>query len=304
MMKLFRALSLSVLSVSALPVLLPAQDASKPVSQGIVFKVEGGKAPMFLCGSVHLMQEQDFPLPAAYETAFKQSQRVVMEVPPDEMDPAKAQPALMKYAVIKDGKLEEKLSADTYKILQDWAKEKGVPLAGLVQFKPWLIALTITQHAYEESGMKADRGIDVYFRNRLEQEKKLGTGLETMDEQFRLLGGFSEVMQDQMVVQAIHEAKEAKEELAKLLEAWRAGDTEVVAKTMTESFAELPEMEKVLLRDRNLRWLPKVKQMLTEATPTMMLVGAGHLCGAESLVALLRKEGFVVTQVKRVPVGK
>jgi uncharacterized protein YbaP (TraB family) len=300
-MKLLLSLCLATLSFSSL---LPAQDGSKPVSQGIVFKVEGGTAPMFLCGSVHLMQAQDFPLPAAYEAAFKASQRIVMEVPPDEMDPAKAQPALMKYALIKDGKLEEKLSADTFKTLKGWAKEKGVPLEGLTQFKPWLVALTVTQYAYAESGMKADKGIDVYFRNRLDQEKKTGSGLETMDDQFRMLGGFSEEIQDKMVLQAIHEAKEAKEELAKLLQAWRAGDTEAIAKTMTESFAELPEMEKLLLRDRNIRWLPKVKKMLAESTPTMVLVGAGHLCGDESLVALLRKEGFLVTQVRRVPVLK
>ena len=57
-------------------------------------------------------------------------------------------------------------------------------------------------------------------------------------------------------------------------------------------------MGKLLLQDRNTRWVPKVKQLLTEATPTMVLVGAGHLCGKDSLVELLRKESFVVTQVK------
>ena len=284
--------------------LLPAQEAAKPVSQGIVFQVEGGKAPLFLCGSVHLMQAQDFPLPEAYEKAFKQAQRVVMEVPPDEMDPAAAQPVLMKYARIKEGTLEEKLSAETFKLLQTWAKEKGVPLAGLMQFQPWLVALTITQSAYEESGMKADQGIDVHFKNRLEKEKKTGTGLETMDDQFRMLSGFNAEVQEKMIVQSIHEAKDAKDELAKLLQAWRAGDAEGIAKTMAESFEELPEVGKLLLQDRNARWLPKVKQLLTESIPTMVLVGAGHLCGEGSLVALLRKEGFVVTKVKGVSVGE
>lgn len=284
--------------------LLPAQEAAKPASQGIVFQVEGGKAPLFLCGSVHLMQAQDFPLPEAYEKAFKQSQRVVMEVPPDEMDPAAAQPVLMKYALIKEGTLEEKLSAETFKLLQTWAKEKGVPLAGLMEFQPWLVALTITQSAYEESGMKADQGIDVYFKNLLEKEKKTGTGLETMDDQFRMLSGFNAEVQEKMIVQSIHEAKDAKDELAKLLQAWRAGDAEGIAKTMAESFEELPEVGKLLLQDRNARWLPKVKQLLAESTPTMVLVGAGHLCGEGSLVALLRKEGFVVSQLKGVSVGK
>jgi uncharacterized protein YbaP (TraB family) len=281
--------------------LLSADDLPKPVKpapQGIVFKVAGGKAPMYLCGSIHLMQKQDFPLPEAYETAFKQSQRLVMEVPPEDMDPLAMQPVLMKYALLKEGSLEDQLEPATYKALQAWAKEKEVPLAGLAKFQPWLVAITITQQAYEAFGMKADRGIDVYFKNRLEQEKKTGSGLETMDDQFRLLSGFSLKIQDQMILQSITEAKEADAELTKLLQAWRAGDTAAIAKTMEESFAEVPEVGKLLLQDRNARWVPKVKQLLTEATPTMVLVGAGHLCGKDSLVELLQKEGFVITQVK------
>ncbi len=297
-------LFLSLLSADDLP--KPAKPA-KPAPQGIVYKVEGGKAPMYLCGSIHLMQKQDFPLPEAYEAAFKQSQRLIMEVPPEDMDPVAMQPVLMKYALLKEGSLEDQLEPATFKALQAWAKEKEVPLAALAKFQPWLVALTVSQQAYEDFGMKADRGIDVYFKNKLEQEKKTCTGLETMDDQFRLLSGFSLKIQDQMILQSINEAKEANAELTKLLEAWRAGDTAALAETMAEGFADVPEVEKILLQDRNARWVPKVKQMLTEATPTMVLVGAGHLCGKDSLVELLRKEGFVVTQVKTeqaVQVGK
>jgi uncharacterized protein YbaP (TraB family) len=280
--------------------MLRADDLPKPAAPGIVFKVEGGKAPLFLCGSIHLMQPKDFPLPEAYESAFKSSERVLMEVPPEEMDPVKMQPVLMKYALLKEGALEEKLSPATLKALQVWTKEKGLPIASFAKFQPWLVAISITQHAYEAFGMKAEHGIDMYFKNRLETEKKSSAGLETLDDQFRLLSGFSLEIQEKMILQSISEEQEANVELAKLLNGWRSGNTEAIAKSMAESFAQLPEVGKILLQDRNVRWARKIQELLTEPTPTMVLVGAGHLCGEGSLVQLIRNAGFQVTQVQAV----
>ncbi len=277
---------------------LGSADPPPHPAQGLVFRVEGGQAPLYLGGTIHLMQPEDYPLPAAYETAFQACQQVIFEVPPAEMDPAKVTPVLQKYAFLNEGTLEERLSAPIYASLGQWAAEQHVPLSSFAHHRPWLVAMAITQQAYEAVGMKSDHGIDVYFSKRLTSEPKLSGGLETMDEQFRLLSSFSAEVQEQMILQSIAEAKLAHQELELLLAGWRAGQPEVIAKTMAESFATLPEVGKLLLHDRNLRWLPKLKTMLGAKTPTLVLVGAGHLCGEGSLVALLKTAGFTVTQLR------
>jgi hypothetical protein len=99
-----------------------------------------------------------------------------------------------------------------------------------------------------------------------------------------------------MVKQSITEAKTASVELEEMLAAWRAGDTAKLATVMEESFKDVPKVGELLLQQRNARWLPQVEAILKQATPTMIIVGAGHLCGKGSLVELLEKKGFRVVQ--------
>ena len=275
----------------------PEVQTPKPAAaKGIVFKVEGGSAPLFLCGSIHLMKEEDATLPAAYETAYKASEKIVMEVPPDDLSPANVNKAMMKYAFFEKGELDDVLTAETKTLLAGWAKENGVPLSSLKTSRPWLVSLMITQQAYAAIGMKEEIGIDIQFTKRAKKDKKPGSGLETIDDQFKMLSGFDQETQDEMVKQSITEAKTASVELEEMLAAWRAGDTAKLATVMEESFKDVPKVGELLLQQRNARWLPQVEEILKQATPTMIIVGAGHLCGKGSVVELLEKKGFRVVQ--------
>ena len=53
----------------------------------------------------------------------------------------------------------------------------------------------------------------------------------------------------------------------------------------------------LLLRDRNIAWLPAIKENMT-ARPCMIAVGCRHLLGSDGLIALLRREGYNVKPVK------
>lgn len=264
---------------------------------GLVFRVEGGKVPLFLCGSVHLMTEQDYPLPAGYETAYAQSQRIVFEIAPAEMEPASAGAAFVKYGMLKDGTLDEQLTNDARRALKEWTQQQGVPLASLSKFQPWLVALMISQQSYQQAGMKSEFGLDLHFIKRLKLSDKSSEGLETLADQFGMLSGFDQKTQMEMIVQSVEEAKEAKTELEKFMAAWRAGDAARLQKAMHESFQKFPEIEKVLLHNRNARWLPKLNAYLASELPTMIIVGAGHLCGPQGVPALLTTQGFKVTAV-------
>lgn len=74
---------------------------------------------------------------------------------------------------------------------------------------------------------------------------------------------------------------------------------------MAKYLAEVPEMsgaknsshDKELLHDRNAAWMATIKKNISEKT-CMIAVGARHLMGAESLIAMLRREGYTVEAVK------
>ena len=52
------------------------------------------------------------------------------------------------------------------------------------------------------------------------------------------------------------------------------------------------------LHDRNLLWIPVIKENIV-ARPCMIAVGCRHLLGRESLIALLRRDGYTVTPIRK-----
>src|SRR6266568_4002004 len=47
-----------------------------------VWRVTNAKAPFYLVGSIHALSKNDYPLPAAYEIALKDSTRILLEFDP------------------------------------------------------------------------------------------------------------------------------------------------------------------------------------------------------------------------------
>ena len=44
-----------------------------------LWKIENGGKHLFIGGTIHLLTPSDYPLPAAFEVAYKQSAKVVLE---------------------------------------------------------------------------------------------------------------------------------------------------------------------------------------------------------------------------------
>jgi uncharacterized protein YbaP (TraB family) len=67
---------------------------------------------------------------------------------------------------------------------------------------------------------------------------------------------------------------------------------------MNAETAAYPEFNELLLVNRNKSWIsPMGIQMQKEST--FFAVGAGHLGGAQGVIALLREAGYTVTAIKQ-----
>ena len=62
------------------------------------------------------------------------------------------------------------------------------------------------------------------------------------------------------------------------------------------ALVESPELYERLLVERNRNWVEPVEACIKEKTACFVVVGAAHLVGPDSLVALLRKKGHNVEQ--------
>lgn len=83
--------------------------------------------------------------------------------------------------------------------------------------------------------------------------------------------------------------------------AYMSNDTcqmaKILAQTPDLAGAKSSSHDKELLNDRNAAWMAIIKKNIAEKT-CMIAVGARHLMGAESLIAMLRKEGYTVEAVR------
>lgn len=218
-----------------------------------------------------------------------------------EMNSPAAQALMMSRGVLSEGKtLKDVLSAETYTLVQTRLEELGLGArekAVFQTFKPWLLSLTLLTMELQKLGYTPEHGLDLYFYSKALEEKKETLGLETLDFQIGLLDEFSGKDQDAQLAYGIHELDMIEEQIPALVKAWESGESKKIEELLNESLKEFPDVYKSLLTDRNADWLPKIEKHLQGEHDVMVVVGAGHLVGKDSLIALLRKKGYAIRQL-------
>jgi uncharacterized protein YbaP (TraB family) len=280
----------------------PATNASptpaRPTGQGLVWRVSGGQAAFFLAGSFHLLKADDYPLPEPYETAWRESSHLVMEIPPGDAQRPETASALKRLIALPSGTLPERIAPATWQDLTAWAARTSYPVKPLETMPPWMAALTVAVTTAAQLGFKSEHGMERHFTARLGDSGKTAEGLETTLGQLGLFQQIPPARQEAMLRQALAEAGLMAEKTAALNTAWRTGDAAALNTIMSASFRDFPEIKQLLLDDRNAAWLPRLEALLQTGRPTLVLVGAGHLCGPGSLIDLLEAKGYQCVPLK------
>ncbi len=73
---------------------------------------------------------------------------------------------------------------------------------------------------------------------------------------------------------------------------WMFDSTSTLTKAQQEKVVDWFTQD--LIVARNLNWLPKMKQEMTQQS-TLFAVGTGHLMGNYGLIELLRRDGYTIT---------
>ena len=88
------------------------------------------------------------------------------------------------------------------------------------------------------------------------------------------------------------------ETIGQLRSTWLAGDMPGMAAVAIEPFkADYPVIYQDLLVTRNNNWLPKIESMLKDDAVELILVGALHLAGPDSLLNTLAAKGYKVEKL-------
>jgi len=276
--------------------------AAAPVGaaeRSVVWSVRGEHNTVYLFGSIHVLRPGDVGLPGAAQAAYDDAEQVVMEIDMD--DPALADPTAMaaqmqRYARLPAGQSLESVLGDDYALVAGRTEEAGLELSTLDGFAPWFVGMLVLQLEMAKRGFDPAHGIEQQVTERAARDGKPIRGLETPADQFAVLAGLSLPEQKRFLLMTLEETELADARLDQLLAAWRTGDTATLAGVLSEEFEDFPELYRPLTEDRNRAWVDQLTPLLDDRDDYLVVVGALHLVGRNSVVDLLRKRGYRVTQ--------
>lgn len=274
-----------------------SQGQAEETSKSCLWSIQKGSHALYLLGSIHVLKSDAYPLPEAIENAYSSSQKVVFETDMNAMlDPAVAQ-KMMQLALYPEGQtLNQQLRPETLNKLKAKISELGLPMQQFFQYKPWFIALTLAQFELQRMGFNPAYGVDMHYFGRAKNDQKATSFLEPIDIQLNLLGKMNASDQEALLDQTLEEMDIITELAADMLAYWKAGDAENLYHLLNKSFEGRPRLRDKILIQRNKRWVSGIEALLKENKNVLVIAGAGHLIGPESLIDLLREKGYSVKQ--------
>ncbi|WP_426165014.1 TraB/GumN family protein [Sandarakinorhabdus sp. DWP1-3-1] len=273
-----------------LVLLVAAPAAAAPA----LFVVRDADTEITLFGSIHALPKGENWQSPRIMDRFTAADTLVLEAVMPE-DPLALAPVVQKLGFVPGGKpLSARIAPEFAAKLPPAAAASGVPIAALDQMATWLAAVTLSEASFAAMGLSPADGVEPALTARAKAAKKPIIGLETAEQQLGYLAGLPEADQVKMLEATLDDVAAAKQEIAGLMAAWRAGNVETIARDFASETRASPVLQATLLTNRNRRWADWMVGVMKRPGKLFVAVGAGHLGGTDGLVAMLKSRGLSV----------
>lgn len=277
----------------------PAPAAARVVPQAegtgpALWVVRDADSTIYLFGTVHVLRPTTAWGSPRVDAAFNSASEIWFEITnPD--DQAAVIPLVQQYGISPSRPLSSLLTAEEFAKLDAAAQTIGASGAQIDIFRPWFAGLSLALAPLAKAGYDPNSGVELTLRARAQAAGKPVKGLETLDEQIRILAGMPEDEQLAFLRSTLDSFDEATTELDALVNAWAAGDVASIERlAVTEMQDQSQAMYDALLVQRNANWAGQIQTLLAGSGTTFIAVGAAHLAGDESVQEILEKRGVDV----------
>lgn len=168
----------------------------------------------------------------------------------------------------------------------------GESATALDRQESWAAALALENGRARAAGASAINGVEHVLALRFAGRPQ--RALETAGSQLTLFDRLGEADQRRLLQSAITQHDGYDRTLA----AWSSGDAVALARSNDRLFAGAPAMQAALLTGRNRRFSRWIAWRMRAPGKVLVAVGAGHLVGPHSVVAMLRRAGLAVRRVQ------
>ncbi len=269
--------------------LLPAAAIAHPA----LWVVKDADTTIYLFGTVHLMPSDASWHYPALDRAMADSQTLYIEQTDDE--PANMAALVLRYGMDAAHPLSGQLSESEAHRLDVLANKIGVPggMQTLNVMRPWLAALTLAVTPLLKTGLDPEHGVDKQLKTQMSVAGKPVLGLETAEQQIRFLADMPRAIELALLRSTMRDADKGTFRLTELIDAWKAGDVDAIARIVNDDMRRRePKLYQLLLVQRNQVWATKIAAMLQQPGTVFIAVGAAHLAGPDSVQMQLRQLGI------------
>jgi uncharacterized protein YbaP (TraB family) len=264
----------------------------------MLWQIESPTNTVYLLGSLHLLSAEHYPLPAVMEAAFDDAEVVVLEADIAPEGQTEAAIIAIEKAQPEPGEaLADVLSDETYAMAEQATEELGLPIAPFLDLEAWFFAISLVALKLMDLGFDPAYGVDYYFFEQAETAGKPLVFLETAEQQLGFLDQLSIQEQQQLTEQTIEEIDILEASFNEIVAAWLAGDAAALEELLLASFESYPQMQQILLTNRNDNWATQIETFLGAEDDYLVVVGSAHLVGPYSLVELLTEQGYQAKQL-------
>lgn len=266
-------------------------------AQSSVWKVSKGDQKLYIGGTCHILRAQDYPLPAEFDLAYAQADKLFFEIDPAvAKDPAFAM-QVMQNALYLDGRsLQTVLNQEAYAALSEAVATSGMPMDGINRMKPGLAVMVVAVQELMKIGVSQE-GVDFYYANRARQDGKTIGSLETAEFQMNMIINMGQGYESDFVLMSLKDLDKMETFIAEMIEAWRTGNIDQLDTLFNSTLLEYPALYEDILVSRNEDWMPQIEAMLTTPEIEYVLFGAAHAAGEDGVLAMLKKKGYTVEQL-------
>jgi uncharacterized protein YbaP (TraB family) len=278
-----RLLAVALAFVLGLGVPAWAQAAPK------LWKATRGAATIYLFGSVHLLRpEVDWKGPKL-EAALAASQELWLEIA-DADNTAAAAPLMQRFGFDAVHPLSAKLSDADRALLAKAAADAGASPAALETMRPWLAATLLSIAPLQRAGYDPALGVDVLILKEARARGLPVKGFETLEQQVHVLADLPPAEEVDMLHHTLAEASDELAQTETLRAAWEAGDEAAIAVLVRKDVSDA--LYQRLIVERNRRFAAAIDDRLKAGGVATVVVGTGHLVGADSVQAQLTRLGW------------
>ncbi len=283
-------------------------EAAREAPVPLLWKVSDSDNAVYLLGSFHLLKPGDYPLARDVDMALADADKVVFEIPPEELGSPALGLQMAQAALRSDGTvLDSQLPGETLQSLATWMEANADRLRALQltpqamqMFEPWFAGMMVAIVEMGKAGLDPSLGLDAHLAQRAVQAGKATGGLESGAEQIAFLDGMDADEQVQFLQEALAGAERGTAEIEKLHAAWRRGDADTLWATMAVAMREqFPKLYYRINVARNDAWVERLEGKLQRpgTDDTLVVVGALHLLGEDGVVEKLRARGYEVERI-------